>query len=330
MNGKFVISLDYELHWGIFDVMSEEDYFDNLVNTEKAVDAMLKLSNEFDVRLTFATVGFLFANDKKELNHFLPNHKPTYSNKKRNPYLFLESVGDTKEEAPFHFAAKRIAEISTDSRHEIGTHTFSHYYCLEDGQTEEQFNADLKSAVAIARSKGISLKSIVFPRNQVKKEYLDICIANGITSYRGTEKSGAYDPSISLPRMVKRGLRMADSYLNLLGHHTTPLSHLEQNENKCLDIPSSRFFRPYDGKLKSIQGLKLQRIKKSMTHAAKKKHLYHLWWHPHNFGKNLNENMADLKEIYMHYVKLNKAYGFENETMTSLTEKCKLKSAEST
>ncbi len=323
MNGKFVISLDYELHWGVFDVMSEEEYFENLVNTEEAVHAMLKLSNEFGVRLTFATVGFLFANDKNELNRFLPSNKPTYSNKERNPYPFLESVGETKEEAPFHFAGKSIAEISTDSRHEIGTHTFSHYYCLEDGQTAEQFDADLKSAIAIGNSKGISLKSIVFPRNQVRKEYIEICIANGITSYRGTESAGAYNPAISLPRMVKRGLRMMDSYLNLLGHHTTALSELENSENSCLDIPSSRFFRPYDGRLKSIQSLKLQRIKKSMTHAAKKKHLYHLWWHPHNFGKDLNKNITDLKEIYLHYLKLNKEYGFESETMTSLTEKCK-------
>lgn len=324
MNGKFVISLDYELHWGVFDVMSEEAYYENLLHTEKAVDQMLELSNEYQVRLTFATVGFLFANTKEELHPFLPDLKPTYANVTRNPYRFLESVGETKKEAPFHFAKDSIAKISTDSRHEIGTHTFSHYYCLEDGQTAEQFDADLKSAVSIADSMGIEIKSIVFPRNQVKDEYLKICIENGITSYRGTEQAAAYNPEISLPRMIKRGLRMLDTYFNLLGHHSVAISDLEKSGKACLDIPSSRFFRPHEnGKLKSLQDLKLRRIKKSMTHAAKNKKLYHLWWHPHNFGKNLSENMADLKEVYQHYQMLNEKYGFESETMTSLTEKCR-------
>ncbi len=323
MNGKFVISLDYEMHWGVFDIMSVEDYFENLVNTEKAVDKMVELSNEFDVRLTFATVGFLFANDKKELSTYIPSRKPSYTNKKLEPYLFLQSVGKTKKEAPFHYASKSILELSKDSRHEIGTHTFSHYYCREDGQTKEEFDADLKSAIAIAQAKGITLNSIVFPRNQVKEEYLEICATNGITSYRGTETAGAYNPTIPMPNLMKRGLRMLDSYLNIMGHHTVALPDLERSSDKSLNLPSSRFLRPYNRKLKVVNSLKIKRIKKSMTHAAKNNHLYHLWWHPHNFGKDLEQNIQDLRAIYKHFQMLNKTYGFESETMTSLTSKIK-------
>lgn len=330
MKGKFVISLDYELHWGVFDIMSVEDYFENLVNTEKAVDEMIALSNEFDVRLTFATVGFLFAEDKNELLRFIPDHKPEYRNTKLDPYAFMESIGNTKTEAPFHYASESIASLRKDERHEIGTHTFSHYYCREDAQTAEQFDADLKSAIAIAKEKGITLQSIVFPRNQVREDYLKICAANGITSYRGTETAGAYNPTISMPKLMKRGLRMLDSYLNIMGHHTLPMSDLDRNTDTCLNLPSSRFLRPYDGQLQLLNGLKIQRIKKSMTHAAKKGHLYHLWWHPHNFGKDLDRNISDLKTIYEHFKKLNKAYGFESETMTSLTSKVRSSSVEVT
>ena len=52
-----------------------------------------------------------------------------------------------------------------------------------------------------------------------------------------------------------------------------------------------------------------------MTLAAQKKHLYHLWWHPHNFGVNIPENMANLTVILDHYAYLNKTYGFRNSTM---------------
>ena len=63
---------------------------------------------------------------------------------------------------------------------EIGTHTFSHYYCLEDGQTNEQFKEDLIAAVSIAKSKNIATESIVFPRNQYSPEAIAICAEHGI------------------------------------------------------------------------------------------------------------------------------------------------------
>lgn len=321
MNGKFVISLDYELHWGVFDIMSVEDYFENLINTEKAVNEMVTLSDSYEVRLTFATVGFLFATDKNELLRFVPDDKPEYSNSKLDPYSFLQSVGDTKKEAPFHYASESIKDLSQNERHEIGTHTFSHYYCREDAQTKEQFDADLKSAIAIAQVKGISLKSIVFPRNQVREDYLEVCVANGITSYRGTEMAGAYNPSISMPTIMKRGLRIIDSYLNIMGHHTLPVSDLVKDKGTCVNLPSSRFFRPFNSQLQLLNSLKIRRIKKSMTYAAKEGHLYHLWWHPHNFGKDLDKNISDLREIYQHFQMLNETYGFKSETMTSLASK---------
>ena len=66
-NGHFVISLDYELHWGIFDKRSVSSYEQNLKNTRKAIEKLLVLSDKYDIKLTFATVGFLFAKDKNIL-----------------------------------------------------------------------------------------------------------------------------------------------------------------------------------------------------------------------------------------------------------------------
>ena len=52
-----------------------------------------------------------------------------------------------------------------------------------------------------------------------------------------------------------------------------------------------------------------------MTMAAKKGEIYHLWWHPHNFGINLYENMNNLKLILEHFKKLQAQYAFGNQTM---------------
>src|SRR3546814_17510931 len=48
---------------------------------------------------------------------------------------------------------------------EIATHSYSHYYCLEPGQTDDQFRAALRAATAQLREWNIDCRSIVFPRN---------------------------------------------------------------------------------------------------------------------------------------------------------------------
>jgi len=52
-----------------------------------------------------------------------------------------------------------------------------------------------------------------------------------------------------------------------------------------------------------------------MTYAAKNGLMYHLWWHPHNFGNNIEENFNTLKSILEHFRFLNEKYNFESKTM---------------
>jgi hypothetical protein len=62
-----------------------------------------------------------------------------------------------------------------------------------------------------------------------------------------------------------------------------------------------------------------------MTYAAKNNLVYHLWWHPHNFGVNLDQNIIMLNKILLHYKNLNKKYNFESITMSDLSNKLKIK-----
>jgi hypothetical protein len=55
-----------------------------------------------------------------------------------------------------------------------------------------------------------------------------------------------------------------------------------------------------------------------MTYAAINNEVYHLWWHPHNFGENVNESISFLKSILKHYNRLNNQYGFESVNMNEL------------
>lgn len=315
--GQFVISLDFELYWGVRDKRKIQDYGPALAKVHEIVPDTLKLFREYGIQATFATVGLLFAKDKDEMIAYSPDLKPNYKDRNLSPYTdgFI-LVKDRAEEDPYHYALSLIEMIARDyPEHEIGTHTFSHYYCQEPGQNVAEFRADLVAAIAIARAKGIELSSLVFPRNQYNPEYLEVCRELDILSYRGNERAWYFAPDSQEGTSLKKKIyRTLDCYINLSGHNSYKLA--DSASEKPYNIPSSRFLRPYMPKGGAlVEYLKLKRIKDSMTYAAKNGLLYHLWWHPHNFGSNTIKNMDALQSILGHYKKLNLRYGFESSTM---------------
>jgi hypothetical protein len=87
-----------------------------------------------------------------------------------------------------------------------------------------------------------------------------------------------------------------------------------------LNIPGSCFLRPYNRKLSFLESLRISRIKNEMTAAAKKNAVYHLWWHPHNFGKDMDKNFAGLEKILDHFSTLNSKYGMQSLNMKEIYE----------
>ena len=70
--GYFVISLDFELFWGMFDKHTIESYGERIVGEKTAIPKMLALFSEYDIHATWATVGMLMARDRDELLSLLP------------------------------------------------------------------------------------------------------------------------------------------------------------------------------------------------------------------------------------------------------------------
>lgn len=316
--GRFVISLDFELNWGVRDQQTLAVYGHNLLGVRQAIPATLALFAEFGLRATWATVGLLFFQTKQQLLANLPSIRPEYADSRLSPYTALEQLGDDEAADPYHFGYSLIAQIAGTSGQEIATHTFCHYYCLERGQTAESFEADLAAAVAIAHEQGIELRSLVFPRNQYNAHYLAICEAKGITSYRGNEESWIYrERSEEQQSLYKRGARLLDAYLELSGPNCYSLADIAQQFP--YNIPASRFLRPWSAKLQLLEKLRLRRILRGMEHAAQHGQVFHLWWHPHNFGVNLTQNMAVLRRIAEHYRYLHARFGLQSQTMADIT-----------
>ncbi len=305
--GIFTISLDFELYWGVRDHRDLQQYGDTLLGARKAIPELLALFKSYELHATWATVGLLFLKDKDELGRCLPALWPNYEQKELSPYIGLQEIGNNETNDPYHYGAALIRQIQATPHQELGSHTFSHYYCLEKGQSLQAFEEDLDAAVNVAQSKGVHLKSIVFPRNQYAQNYIEVCQEKGFSNFRGNENSWLYAPrSRSQESIVRRAFRLADTYVNISGNHTYELKQLRKSFP--YNVPSSRFLRPYSSRLRLLEPLKLKRITKAMTKAAKNRQLFHLWWHPHNFGQNLEENLTALQKIAEHYQQLKNDY----------------------
>ena len=312
----FIISLDFELHWGVSDRLTIEQYGVNLQNTRRAIHGMLELYKKYNIHVTWAAVGMLFCRSRSELFKYVPKElRPRYDVPGYSNYAVAEQAGENEKADPFHFAPSVIEKIRSYPNQEIGTHTFSHYYTLETGQTLEHFRADIEAAKEIAGEYGITLKSIVFPRMQYDDSYLKACAEMGIKNYRGSQPVIEYAPVSRLKETRKRRItRFLDSYINYKGKHIYPIASL-RNQAFPVNVPQSLFLRPWSKKLRWFEPFKLIRIKKQMTAAAKKGALFHLWWHPHNFGLHTEQNLKTLEKILQHYQYLSSKYGMVSMNM---------------
>ena len=101
------------------------------------------------------------------------------------------------------------------------------------------------------------------------------------------------------------------------------IKDLNAEIGKPLSQKASRLLRPYSSN-KFLNDLKLNRIKSEMTAAAKNKEIYHLWWHPHNFGDFPEQNLADLKTLLQHFKRCNSKYGFASLNMAEINDLSKV------
>lgn len=350
-DSTFVVSLDFELYWGMFDQIPLTPYYqDVLMRTrEEVIPRLLELFDQYEIHTTWASVGLLFFEDRSSLAEGLPTLQTTYDDDSLSAYQHLLSVGENEEMDPFHYAPSIVKQIQSYPHQEIGSHSFSHYYCMEEGQSPEMFEADIRAWINVANQYGIEAKSICFARNQYAAPYLAACNALKIDAYRGNENTWFYRPdSYKNEHVVRKIFRWLDTYFPITRHHCTSMEQLgkqspytyseklrsssskaEMTSTKSsqagqnssggpYNIQSSRFLRAYSSKLSLFEPLKLRRILSGMTHASKENKIYHLWWHPQDFGENTEKNFEMLEQILAHYARLHHRSGMRSLNMAEI------------
>ncbi len=313
-NGALVISLDFELVWGLFDHIRIQDKVSYFNNTLEVIPRIIDIFEKNTIHATWATVGMLFNENWEEWHSNIPEIIPTYARKELDAYGYgkrHQKLGLEK----FFFAPNLIKTIQSVNGQEIGTHTYSHYYCLEDGQTKAQFEADINQCIKIASKFDIELKSLVFPRNQFNQEYLEICAQKEIETVRSNPKFWYWDTTKKDTLAIKLA-RTADAYLPF-EKKSYPTDSLILDKVFCQQ--ASRFLRPQHS-IALLNDARLNRIKREMIQAAKSREVYHLWWHPHNFGVDQAGALKTLLAIVEIFKYCNETYGMESLTMKELRD----------
>ena len=304
-----VISLDFELFWGVAGMVAIRDYGTNVDGVWAAVPSMLSLFRRYRVNATWATVGMLMCRDYAQWRARRPDVMPAY----RNPALSAYRHAGIARRHPRLFFGRPLVERILDAPgQELASHTYSHYLCDEEGAAPDQFAADMRCATQMAGELGVTLQSLVLPRNQVHAAYLDRLHESGIRVFRGNSEHWLYRNGHAAPGgLAGRAVRLADAWLPLRCATARP----GLVSDGLTNVPASMFLRPWSPRLSCMEPLRLHRMCGAMTAAARSGGLFHLWWHPHNFGINHAENLNVLEALLQHYARLRGEYGMASMTM---------------
>jgi hypothetical protein len=321
--GALVISLDFELHWGLINTFPLQAIQKRLSGTRQAIPSLLKLFEEFEIHVTWAAVGFLFFHTREDLVAAIPTCRPAVDGDMMSPYDILPDLDSNELSDPYHYASSIIDQILAVPNQEVATHTFAH--CIWDrlSPDAEAFRADLKAVLDTARSRGVNISSLVFPQNKYSLALLRVLNEEGFLAFRGNGQHwySFLDRNDKVSRVLYRCFRLLDRHISLSGSNAYTLESI--GEKPPYDIPGSLGLEYFSHApwLSVFEPLRLRRLKSSLTDAAERSRIFHLWCHPEQFGDGLEEKLDFLRRFLGHFAALREEHGIESLTMKEVAER---------
>lgn len=289
--GTMILSLDLELCWGRFDKLPvpllEADSFEERTQIKR----LLSLLDRHEIPATWAVVGHLMLdgcarNGGNAHADVLPH--PEYSWFRKDWYAYDPCTSAVR--SPGWYAPDIVEWIrKAHVRHEIASHSFAHIYYGDAECSASAARADLAAAVAAAEPKDITLKSFVFPRNQVG--HLDVLHEHGIHAYRGV------DPT----RFRKGGglLVKTFNFLDQLLGLPPKAIHAEEGIPGLWNIPGNHFYMARNGIRKMIPiASRVLKGKRGIRRAIQTGGIYHLWFHPFNLNADSDAMLSGLEQLF--------------------------------
>lgn len=303
-NPSFVISIDCEMKWGTHQHLPQS-YDKNFMNIEKIIEDTLDLFQQYGISATWAIVPLMISFSVDELVDSYPRTKSLDAIIK-NKKLF----DDMTINPQYYFIPSLLKMVNNTRFQSIGLHGYTHTQIDDQIMTLKVFDSELKASKEIFKKNNLSHpKSFIFPSNVIDNDYVEILSNNSIQIFRSASK----DLSNNLVgRYFSRLNRKLDSYVQISSSKSGDIINI----NNVASTTGTRFLRPVSNNLQLFFSVK--RIKSEMLKFAQNGQCYHLWWHPHNFGKYTNLNFSMLREILTYYAFLRKTYGMKSLSMEGL------------
>jgi len=257
--GKLTISIDLELAWGYWDILTPE-VLQMSASVERPIcAALIELFDRHEIAATWAVVAALL--DEASSASCPGSQQSWYA-----PDI-IEKI----------LRAKTV--------HEIGSHSGKHVYY--DKISEAEARDDLDFAGGIHRANGLPLKSFVFPRNAVG--HLDLLARAGVQVFRGPD-AGWVRLAQSVGPKLGRMVTAADKFLPI-----PPRSVTADRRGMMVDISGSMLLPGRDGARRFIlPRVMREKLRTGLERAKQTGETFHLWFHPCNFYYRQDEQLATL------------------------------------
>jgi len=190
------ITADFELAWAWRYSKSFSNPLEQAIKKAQLerenVPKILALCEQYNIPITWATVGHLFLESCSKDNGLAHKHlqrlqhfENEYWKYEGNDWFEHDPCTDYKN-APEWYCPDIIDLIlNSKVKHAIGCHTFSHIDCSDEICPKDVFVAEINECKKLAAEKGLNLKSFVHPGHTIGN--LDNLAANGFTSFQTDE-----------------------------------------------------------------------------------------------------------------------------------------------
>lgn len=284
---ELIISLDYELRWGMDIIYGESDDSSSIhiKNTPYVIKDMLNLFNKYKVKSTWASVLAISMDSWGEYYETLSEYNIDTD---LSHYGHTSKFHNDSRYEKYYFSKDSFYNIINCHYAELGSHSFRHTYFGENNYCKDDFILDNKICTEILINKfNINKYCYVFPRNQViYEEYFDKA---HIFGYRDIPNSYGYKNTTSLKN--NSFLSRSSRILNDVFPYTSSVSekksfstvgdiHLRFNLPEC-------FWKIVLKKIDLILGK--DNFKDSSS--------IHLWWHPHNISIFPERNLSRMEDL---------------------------------
>jgi hypothetical protein len=263
--GALTVSIDLELAWGVWDILTPEDLRLAESSERPICMALLELFDRYQVAATWAMVAAILDRG---------------SGQARPGPLACWYAPDIVE---------RI--VKARAGHEIGSHGGRHIYFADVADAPAR--DDLAFAAEVHRANGLPFRSFVFPRNAIG--HLGAVAEAGLRTFRGPD-AGWAGAARRAGRRIGQAVNLADKMLPV-----PPPAVTATKSGGLVDIPGSMLLLGRNGPRRFIlPAVTRAKLRMGLARARRSGGTFHLWFHPSNFYYRRDEQLDTIAWFLAH------------------------------